>query len=953
MEMATKSTVRYIFTVLFLSVICCNCQSDNPGGSSWAKLQISPDTLSSMEYGNFLVEIYEHANNHKATTTAGEKKYFYSPIALLDNKSAVSRLNRVTKQSEMRFRVEMWNDKIQNEVVKHLNEIIGHEIKSNKVRVIPLEKVILTSNTPTTDYSLSPVWTNYDKSKTLRLSLSCFEQKICDELASEMRSDPEQFDHFKLLYSLSSQTSQTKQTTISIDSVTSGQMVSTLLQKFKNKKEIFLTANDEKKMLTETATNIRMDTFDDSEVGSPDTESQILNILKDLLVTSRTTIKDQSDKMWDSVFWNEDNYRPDKTTKSLNEIIKKLDTETQTKLADMFQEAEKQSVLIDKFSSSNKEEESIGEEQIRRENESKDANEKEIRRSQATDQEQSSRNQTRDDESNTNKDKTEVSGGGWGIKFGVKVGVEKNNTHNAKKENEKSEHAKTNSDEYNRNLENKERIHHNFDLSSWADVDRISSVISRKMANDSDGSRRVEISKEEIAKLLQESRNHVQWDGENFVPKPMQLSRINLAKFRDSQSFQDRNVRVRYTTAELSAPIKFLEHAELTVTDEWNNLKDELKATTELLRATVNNLLITNTELSNAKSDLSNTRIELASKLEGTKQQLGKTEIDLEETKAYINILSIKLNEAKQELVKTRADFLITVDDLSAKLNASDKELAETKITSGNISTELKNLKAAEEKLQRDLRATSNDLETTKTNLASTRTELNNTKSAVADLTTKLNDSTREIVDIGEMPTSCEDLQRIGHTLSGFFLVKGSMKMETVYCNFYSDGYARQELIGYADVKSTPVYFYVQRKAHYETHWFTAMHTPITYELTQMNEGNAMDLPSGKFTAPRPGIYFFSFTALVRFPSSFLLVRFGVGLYLNVNRIGLAFVEEYYTADGQNDQVTIQSTLKLKTGDQVWVQIDSMSWGVALTDYDDQYTHFTGFMLEEEIVASS
>jgi hypothetical protein len=339
------------------AVCCCNCQSDNPGGSSsWAKLQISPDTLSSMKYGNFLVEIYEHANNHKATTTAGEKKYFYSPIALLDHKSAVSSYNNVTKQPEMRFRIEMWNDKVQNEVVKHLKKIVGQEIQSDKVRVIPLEKVILTSNTPAKDYSLSPVWTNYDKSKTLRISLSCFEQKICDELASQMRSNPEQFDHFKLLYSLSSQTSQTKQTTISIDSVTSGQMVSTLLQKFGDKKEIFLTANDEKKMLTETATNIRMDTFDDSEVGSPDTESQILNILKDLLVTSRTTIKEQSDKMWDSVFWNDDNYRPDKTTKTLNEILKKLDTETQKKLADMFQKAEKQSVLIDKFSSSNKDE---------------------------------------------------------------------------------------------------------------------------------------------------------------------------------------------------------------------------------------------------------------------------------------------------------------------------------------------------------------------------------------------------------------------------------------------------------------------------------------------------------------------------------------------------------------------------------------------------------------------
>jgi hypothetical protein len=71
---------------------------------------------------------------------------------------------------------------------------------------------------------------------------------------------------------LSSQTSQTKQTTISIDSVTSGQLVTSLLQKFGDKKEIYLTANDEKKMLAETATNIRMDTFDDTEVGSPDTE---------------------------------------------------------------------------------------------------------------------------------------------------------------------------------------------------------------------------------------------------------------------------------------------------------------------------------------------------------------------------------------------------------------------------------------------------------------------------------------------------------------------------------------------------------------------------------------------------------------------------------------------------------------------------------------------------------
>jgi hypothetical protein len=120
-----------------------------------------------MEYGNFFIEIYEHTNNKKSATAASEKKYFYSSIGLLDNQSAVSTYNRITKQPEIRFRIEMWNDKVQKQVVKHLSEIVGHEIKYNQVRITPLEKIILTSNKPIVDYWLSPKWTKYDQSKTL------------------------------------------------------------------------------------------------------------------------------------------------------------------------------------------------------------------------------------------------------------------------------------------------------------------------------------------------------------------------------------------------------------------------------------------------------------------------------------------------------------------------------------------------------------------------------------------------------------------------------------------------------------------------------------------------------------------------------------------------------------------------------------------------------------------
>ncbi len=113
-----------------------------------------------------------------------------------------------------------------------------------------------------------------------------------------------------------------------------------------------------------------------------------------------------------------------------------------------------------------------------------------------------------------------------------------------------------------------------------------------------------------------------------------------------------------------------------------------------------------------------------------------------------------------------------------------------------------------------------------------------------------------------------------------------------------------------------------------------------------------MDLTSGKFTAPRPGIYFFSFTGLANFPASSSEVYLGVGLYLNGDRIGLGDVNEANTVTYQNDQLTLQSTLNLKKGDQVWLQICIQSTGVYLYDNSDHYTHFTGFMLEEEIVAS-
>ncbi len=73
---------------------------------------------------------------------------------------------------------------------------------------------------------------------------------------------------------------------------------------------------------------------------------------------------------------------------------------------------------------------------------------------------------------------------------------------------------------------------------------------------------------------------------------------------------------------------------------------------------------------------------------------------------------------------------------------------------------------------------------------------------------------------------------------------------------------------------------------------------------------------------------------------------------MNGGLIGSGFVDDLNNVVGQRRPLTLQSTLNLKKGDQVWVAIYWQSTGAYLYDNSQHYNHFTGFMLEEEIVAS-
>ena len=512
-------------------------------GDSWAKLQISPDNIGSMQYGNMVLKIYQHASNQQKNADASLpstsplsgamkksslSKYYYAPITLMDHRSARSSYNNVTKQAEMEFRVEMWNDDVKTKVAEWIKANHDTEVNENFVQVIPFEKMVLatTSNSFQQRYTLSKDWKNYQSQKDVRFKLSCATKKDCDHLANEMRQSASQFSDFQILFSLASQSSQTKQTVILVESILEGGMGSKLNQKMPPGTEFALvTAEDEQQLLQESATNILIDTFDDStDVVSSNSEAQIYKFLKNLLTSSRTTIDKQSDsRIWNSVFWNDDNYRPDRTSKTLNDLYNKQDKETQKKMVVALEQAQK---------------ESFNQEREKGPDSSTHSNSKDEQNRDAT----------------TYDNSTSIGGsvgGGFGG-FSVNAGFNKDqkNSGNNEKDIKKG-------------------------------ISGSNSTTSGGQRNTQAGNKELSIAtsltQEQLDKLFEESKKNVEWDGEKFTPKQLSLTKINLAKLRDAQTFRDRSVRVRYSTAVLSVAINIPDDSDITSTNKFIEIQDQLQ----------------------------------------------------------------------------------------------------------------------------------------------------------------------------------------------------------------------------------------------------------------------------------------------------------------------------------------------------------------------------------------
>ena len=131
-----------------------------------------------------------------------------------------------------------------------------------------------------------------------------------------------------------------------------------------------------------------------------------------------------------------------------------------------------------------------------------------------------------------------------------------------------------------------------------------------------------------------------------------------------------------------------------------------------------------------------------------------------------------------------------------------------------------------------------------------------------------------------------------------------------------------ETFIGYSDVKSLPVYFFVQKSVS------QSVLGRVPFEVTNLDIGGAMNASSGTFTAPRSGIYSFAFTGLGYYPASTGETRLRMALMLNDSEIGR--ILEHTQEDGTYQTFSLNTAVELKVGDQVWLKIIEASNGVVL-----------------------
>ncbi len=138
-----------------------------------------------------------------------------------------------------------------------------------------------------------------------------------------MQNRPEIFDGFEVEYIINGQRSARRQVRITGDNIMNGNLYTNLLNMPSTSTIRYLNSEDVKTVAYESTMNVVASVVSDSDYVDTGDDISISNLIERELTRNQVSSAGFRPHMWESVFWNPSFARPDRLTKTLNEMLSK------------------------------------------------------------------------------------------------------------------------------------------------------------------------------------------------------------------------------------------------------------------------------------------------------------------------------------------------------------------------------------------------------------------------------------------------------------------------------------------------------------------------------------------------------------------------------------------------------------------------------------------------------
>jgi hypothetical protein len=314
----------FLTTTALIAVVSCQTNgSDQSALMNIWNYQIERKVKTTIKYKERALAVWEQLGTSNSTA---DRIYYVTPPVTLIPTSASCQYRAITGSYEVVYDIQLWEKELPRAAIEALKQL-SLTINENQILPLPFYQARIIWNNPEEQLQqlkLSSAWiNNLQQQQTYRFRVAAENNASCQLLTETIRTTPDQFaDNLQLQFTVSAAKIDSKVVTIKSEHVTSSQLVATL----KNLPNAdganrYLTSSDYNRMLWQISNQVVASEVTSGDYVDADDELSLKDVIAQMFDTQKQNTAQFDDKMWNSVFWDPSDERPDKITNELNKYI--------------------------------------------------------------------------------------------------------------------------------------------------------------------------------------------------------------------------------------------------------------------------------------------------------------------------------------------------------------------------------------------------------------------------------------------------------------------------------------------------------------------------------------------------------------------------------------------------------------------------------------------------------